>query len=144
MEWNYYNTFITVSPDCPSEFGLVPPDKKGGRTKPSLEYELAAEQPYQYTQEELLYEVHVRHKGIAPEELAERGAEIRETFYSKPTACMRASMLPKKYGWGLHFNQEGKLALIPRESELYHQFAEGKQEGVKVLSGMRSSRNSTS
>lgn len=58
MDWNYYNTFITVSPDCPAEYDTVPPDKKIGRTKPSLEYELAS-LPYSYTQEELLYEVHV-------------------------------------------------------------------------------------
>ncbi|WP_138754620.1 DUF6157 family protein [Paenibacillus sinopodophylli] len=140
MDWNYYNTFITVSPDCPAEFAVVPPDKKSGRTKPSLEYELAAEQPYGYTQEELLYEVHVRHKSIAPEELAERGAELKEAFFSKPTACMRASMLPKKYGWGIHFNEAGKLALVPRESEQYHDFAAGKHASIKVLAGMRSSK----
>jgi hypothetical protein len=140
MEWNYYNTFITVSADCPAEFGTVPPDKKGGRTKPSLEYELAAGEPYRYTQEELMLEVHLRHKEIAPEIVAERGAEIREAFFSKPMACMRASMLPKKYGWGIHFNEAGKLALVAMESAEYHQFARGMQEGLKVLAGMRSSK----
>ncbi len=140
MEWNYYNTFITVSPDCPAEFGTVPPDKKGGRTKPSLEYELAAGQPYGYTQEELMYEVHVRHKGYSAEELAENGAEIRKVFFSKPTACLRASMLPKKYGWGIHFNEKGKMALIPRESEAYHRFEAGEDGELKVVAGMRSSK----
>ncbi|WP_370872528.1 DUF6157 family protein [Paenibacillus zeirhizosphaerae] len=38
-------------------------------------------------------------------------------------ACLRASMLPKKLGWGIHFNGEGKLALIPMESELYRSYA---------------------
>ena len=140
MNWNYYNTFITVSPDCPAEFGTVPPDKKGGRTKPSLEYELAAGQPYGYTQEELMYEVHVRHKEIAPEELEARGAEIRNEFFSKPMACLRASMLPKKYGWGIHFNEAGKMALIPVESAEYHRFVEGGYGNVNVLQGMRNSK----
>ncbi|OMF37788.1 hypothetical protein BK133_04455 [Paenibacillus sp. FSL H8-0548] len=140
MEWNYYNTFITVSADCPVEFGTVPPDKKSGRTKPSLEYELATGQPYYFTQEELLYEVHIRHKMFASEELAVQGAEIRAAFFSKPTACLRASMLPKKYGWGIHFNKAGKLALIPMESPEYQQLVENKQGSMKVLAGMRSSR----
>lgn len=140
MEWNYYNTFITVSADCPVEFGMVPPDKKSGRTKPSLEYELAAGQPYYFTQEELLFEVHIRHKALASEALAERGAEIRKAFFSKPMACLRASMLPKKYGWGIHFNEAGKLALIPMESAEYQQLVENKQGSMKVLAGMRSSR----
>ena len=140
MNWNYYNTFITVSPDCPAEFGTVPPDKKGGRTKPSLEYELAAGQPYGYTQEELMFEVHVRHKEIAPEELEARGAEIRNEFFSKPMACLRASMLPKKYGWGIHFNEAGKMALVPVESAEYHRFVEGGYGNVNVLQGMRNSK----
>ncbi len=140
MNWNYYNTFITVSPDCPAEFGTVPPGKKGGRTKPSLEYELAAGQPYGYTQEELMYEVHVRHKEIAPEELEARGAEIRNEFFSKPKACLRASMLPKKYGWGIHFNEAGKMALVPVESAEYHRFVEGGHGNVIVLPGMRNSK----
>lgn len=141
MNWNYYNTFITVSADCPVEFGVVPPDKKSGRTKPSLEYELAAGQPYRYTQEELMYEVHIRHKGISPEEIAKRGEDIRAAFFSKPQACLRASMLPKKYGWGIHFNEAGKLALIPMESAHYQQFVDGVQGNLKVLAGMRSSRS---
>jgi hypothetical protein len=139
MEWNYFNTFITVSPDCPAEYGLVPPDKKSGRTKPSLEFELASE-PYAYTQEELMFEVHVRHKEIPDQELAERRSELQQAFYAKPTACMRASMLPKKYGWGIHFNAAGKIKLIPRESAEYAHFAEGGDADVKVVAGMRSSK----
>ncbi len=139
MEWNYYNTFIAVSPDCSAEYGQVPQDKKSGRTKPSLEYELAS-QPYAYTQKELMFEVHARHKGISEGELAERKADLQQAFYAKPTACMRASMLPKKYGWGIHFNGEGKMKLIARESEEYAYFAEGGDREVKVVPGMRSSR----
>ena len=39
-----------------------PPDKKDGKTKPGIEFELITSNPYAYTQEELLYEVHIRHK----------------------------------------------------------------------------------
>ncbi|MEF3304139.1 DUF6157 family protein [Paenibacillus sp. GYB003] len=139
MNMNYYNTFITIAPDCPAAAATVPPDKKDGKTKAGIEFELVANQPYVYTQEDLLFEVHVRHKGIPPEELEAKGTQIRDEFFQKPMACMRASMLPKKYGWGIHFNAEGKMALVPMESAEYREFAEGGQ-GVKVLAAMRSSR----
>jgi hypothetical protein len=140
MNMNYYNTFITVAADCPVETGIIPPDKKDGRTKPSLEYELAAGQPYQYTQEELLFEVYVRHKQIADADLEERRQELWDGFFGKSQACLRASMLPKKYGWGIHFDGAGKLALIPKESEAYQQYIENENGELKVVAAMRSSR----
>ncbi|TPG10128.1 hypothetical protein EAH75_06060 [Rhodanobacter glycinis] len=36
---------------------------------------------------------------------------------------MRASPLPKRYGWGLYFNAEGKVALCTVESPAYKRFA---------------------
>jgi hypothetical protein len=140
MEWNYYNTFITVAADCPATNGLVPPEKKDGKTKPGIEFELVASRPYEYTQEELLYQVHVLHRGIPKEELEAAGTRFRDEFFAKPTACMRASMLPKKYGWGIHFNSEGKLALVSVDSADYKRFVEGEQKGVTLLAAMRNSR----
>ncbi|MFC4601037.1 DUF6157 family protein [Cohnella hongkongensis] len=140
MEWNYYNTFITVAPDCPAERGVVPPERKNGRTKPRIEYDLIADHPYRYTQEELLFQTHVLHKQIPNEELAAREAELRREFFSKPTACMRASMLPKKYGWGLRFDSQGKVALVARESAEYDRLTSGGEPGLRVLAAMRSSR----
>ncbi|WP_274648481.1 DUF6157 family protein [Paenibacillus humicola] len=140
MEWNYYNTFITVSEDCPAEFGTVPSDRKSGKTKPGIEYELLAGRPYTFTQEELLYEVYLRHKEVPEEELSARGEQIREAFYRKPQPCLRASMLPKKYGWGLHFDAEGKIALYPRESPEYWSFTDGSRGSIRLLAAMRNSR----
>ncbi|MFK7694880.1 DUF6157 family protein [Paenibacillus sp. HJGM_3] len=139
MEWNYYNTFIKVAADCPASEATVPPDKKETKTKAGIEYDLIANHPYGYTQEEVMFETHVRHKGITPEELEARGTQIRDEFFQVPKACMRASMLPKKFGWGLHFNAEGKVALVPVGSEQYEAYAEG-AEGVRVLPAMRNSR----
>jgi len=140
MEWNYYNTFITVSKDCPVERGMVPPEKKSGKTKPGIEYELVFNHPYAYTQEDVLFETYVRHKEVPEEELSARRDDIRSAFFSKPMACMRASMLPKKYGWGLHFNAEGKVALVARESAEYDHYANGGEEGIKVVAAMRNSK----
>ncbi len=138
MEWNYYDTFITVAADCPVERGTVPLERRGGKTKPAIEYELLANHPYTYTQEELLYETYVRHKQIPEQDLLARGTQIRVEFYRKPQPCLRASMLPKKYGWGLHFNAEGKIALIPMESPDYESFVCG--GAPNILAAMRNSR----
>ncbi|MEK3782397.1 DUF6157 family protein [Paenibacillus sp. FSL K6-1566] len=140
MEWNYYDTFITVAPDCPAENGTKPPDKKSGKTKPGIEFELLENHPYVYTQEELLFEVHIRHKNIPEAELAERREQIREAFFRKPQPCLRASMLPKKYGWGLHFNAKGQIAIVPVESPDYHRFVEGANGKVKLLAAMRNKK----
>ena len=118
----------------------MPPDKKDGKTKAVIELQLVSEHPYEYTQEELLYEVHIRHKEIPQEELAAKGTQIRDEFFQKPMACLRASMLPKKFGWGIHFNAEGKMALVPMDSDLYQQFIEGGKGDVKLLAAMRNSR----
>jgi hypothetical protein len=53
---------------------------------------------------------------------------------------MRASALPKKYGWGAHYDGQGRIALYAMESEAYRQFADGQVSGVKVVAALRSKR----
>ncbi|WP_075619247.1 DUF6157 family protein [Paenisporosarcina indica] len=137
---NYYNTFISIAPDCPATHSTVPPVKKAGRTKPAIEYDLLSNNPYTLTQEDLLFEVHVQHKSIPEEEMITQGDRLREGFFGKSHACFRASMLGKKYGWGIHFNAEGKAALIPLESPEYQRFVNGEIENVKILKAMRNKR----
>jgi hypothetical protein len=48
-------------------------------------------------------------------------------------------MLPKRYGWGLHFDAEGRIALVPVESDEYQEFVNGK-DGINVLTAMRNKR----
>ena len=48
---------------------------------------------------------------------------------------MRASALVKRYGFGAHYNEAGKIAVYPLGSEAYQAFLE--QDQVKVLAGMR-------
>ncbi|MCG7409965.1 DUF6157 family protein [Paenibacillus sp. ACRRX] len=137
MDWNYYNTFITVAPDCPVQFGTMPPAKKDGMSKHGIEYDLIAEHPYEYTQEELLFQVHIRHKAIPADELKLCDAELRQEFFNKPKACLGASMLSKKFGWGIHFNAEGKLALVPMESPEYNRLLENGDGTLQIVSAMR-------
>lgn len=130
---NYYNTLIQVAPDCPVAASYLPVERGGRRTVALIQYELLLEQPYQLTQAELLFEVFAQQKSIPA---AEREAAW-EAFWAKPQACMRASPLPKQYGFGIHFDEQGRGALCPMESAEYQRFSEA---GLTILKAMRSSR----
>jgi hypothetical protein len=80
------------------------------------------ESPYHLTHAELLFEVHVRHKSVPVAELGTRADEIRAELLAKPHPCLRASLLPKRYGWGVHYDGEGRIALYPLDSEEYRRF----------------------
>ena len=135
---NYFNTFISVSPDTSASVAVVPPERAGKKTIALLEYELIAAEPYTLTQEEVQFAVHAQRTKISPKELKSRRAELWNEFFSKPTACMRASPLPKSYGWGLHFNHDGKVALVAVESARYKQLS--RDRSVAQTRAMRSSR----
>jgi Family of unknown function (DUF6157) len=112
---NYYDTLIEVADDCPATGGQVPQARGGKKTKASVEYELLVEHPYTYTEEDIAFEVYaVLHdlpKAGRPKE--------REKFLSKGHPHLRVSALAKRYGWGIHNNAEGKIALIAVESPEY-------------------------
>ncbi|WP_281170144.1 DUF6157 family protein [Paenibacillus pinihumi] len=99
-----------------------------------MQYHLLTEQPYTYTQEDLLFETHVVQNGLQDEDLA----ALRTAFFSKSRACLRASPLPKTYGWGLHFNEQGKIALYGKESAEYARLIQDQQiEQVKAMRNKR-------
>lgn len=135
---NYYDTFIQVAPDCPVQTAVIPRLKGKNKSVPILEYELLYGQPYAYTQEEVLFAVHVQRAGIASGELKSRHNHLWNEFFAQPRACLRTSALPKKYGWGIHFDVEGKTAIYPMESAAYRQFTQSKN--ITQLRAMRSKR----
>ncbi|MEK4064092.1 DUF6157 family protein [Paenibacillus sp. FSL H3-0321] len=51
-----------------------------------------------------------------------------------PRCCQR-------YGWGVHFNAEGKISLYAKESPEYDHFTSHEDAGVKLLNAMRSKRS---
>ncbi len=67
-----------------------------------------------------------------------------QTFFSKGQPCLRASDLGKKYGWGIHSDGEGRVALFAVGSPEYRQLEQGRAVAgggtVKVVTAMRSSR----
>lgn len=138
-DFNYYNTFITIAPDSAAAAGTVPAGRGTSPTAPQIQYELLAGAPYTLTQEALYYHVHLKHKGFSEEEIAEAGTRIFDELFARPQACMRTSALPKKYGWGIHFDEQGRIALYGVETPEYARLAAMTEE-LKVLPAMRSSR----
>ncbi len=135
----YTNTFIQVAPDSPAISAIVPEVKGESKTVAVLEHELLSHHPYTFTNEELIFEVHVRRLGLSESDVKARHQELWDELFSKSHACMRASSLTKRYGWGVHYDERGKMALYPLGSEEYGRFARD-TDGLKLLVAMRSKR----
>ena len=131
VSMNYFWTFITVSPDSKAVSGIVP--SKAGSIA-SLQHALLLEQPYAFTSDELLFEVHVRRNGITR---TDRDHE-RPLFFARSHACLRASPLVKQFGWGLHHDEEGKVAAYGVGTDRYRELAI--RPDLKIVPGMRSRR----
>ncbi|TVY11479.1 DUF6157 family protein [Paenibacillus cremeus] len=134
------DTFVQVSPDCPVQSSVVPVSRTAKKPAHVIQYELLSRHPYQFTLDDLVYEVHIRHKEIPDEMVKGRADEIRAELFQKNHPCMRASMLPKKYGWGVHYDTEGRIAIYGMESPEYEQLIEQYKGTKNLVAGMRSSR----
>ncbi len=134
---NYASTFIQVADDCPvveAEAPGAPTDRPTRSTVAAMQHALLAANPYALTSDDLLFEVHATRQGVAE---ADREA-ARAAFFAKPQACLRASPLGKRYGWGFHFDEAGRVALVGRGTEAYAQLAA--DATLKQLKAMRSKR----
>jgi hypothetical protein len=129
-----------VAPDCPVTTAAVPAAKGAAPTVAVIQYELLTARPYALTLEDLIFATHARRADLPKVEAKARAAAIRAELFAKPHPCMRASPLPKKYGWGVHHDGAGRMALYGVESEQYRRFASGTVEGVKLVVAMRSKR----
>lgn len=131
---NYTNTFIEIAEDSPVQAGDVPPLKGEKKSVANLQFEMVYENPYKFTSDEVLFSVFARRKGFTNSELEEQ----REIFFSKGQPCFRASPLTKRYGWGVHNDENGKMALFASDSEEYKQFL--KDKAIEKVKAMRSKR----
>lgn len=143
---NYLNTLIQVADDCPAGHGIIPPEKLENPPIASRTYQLIAQNPYRYSSDDVIFTVYADRAGIARSERS----QAREAYFSIGRPCLRASDLGKKYGWGVHADQNGRIALYAVDSAQYAQLAMGKPHesathraagsAVTVLKAMRSSR----
>ena len=133
------NTFVLVAADCPAAAG-TPPILRGEKpTVAVLQHELLTAAPYTLTIEELMRAVSLRREGLTAAEAKRSAAEIDEKLFGKPYPCMRASPLPKTYGFGVHYDEAGKLAIFGAETADYRRLAKG-PGGIKVVKAMAAKR----
>lgn len=117
MSVDYFRTLIAVADDCPVEVSRVPQPRAGKPTAATLQYEMLAAHPGELTSQDVLFDSWLaRQPGDKPAAEVER---LRKQFWSKPQACLRSSPLPKQFGFGLLFDQRGRITLVPRESDRY-------------------------
>ena len=131
---SYKNTLITISEDSKVSSAKVPVIKNEKPTIAYIEHDLINNNPYKFTQEDVQFKTYL----IKNQMEAENSAELREQYFSKSKACFRASPLVKNYGWGIHYNNQGKIAIYDVNSEMYNQSL--KQDDITKLKGMRSKR----
>ncbi len=130
---SHADTFIPVADDCPATTALPPPAGRAVPSRALLEFELLQGAPCSLDHDALNHEIHCRQRaavGDAP--LA------RDKFLAKGHPCLRASSLTRRYGWGAHYDTQGKIAIFPMESSAYSALAN--DNPTRKLKAMRNKR----
>ncbi len=110
---NYVNTLITVAPDTKAVAATAPTVGKGSVAE--LQFALLHGHDYELTSDDVIFGVFADRTRVA---VKERRA-ARDQFFSRGQPCLRTSPLAKSYGWGIHADAEGRVALLPMESSRY-------------------------
>ena len=112
----------------------MPPIKANAKTVANIQFEMLNKNPYKFTSDDVLFQVYAERNDLSESELE----EARKMFFSKGQPCFRASPLTKRYGWGIHNNQEGKIAMYGLGTDEYERFLNDK--GLKVVKAMKSAK----
>ena len=130
---NYQDTFIEIADDCPVTIGEIPPTKDA-KTVANIQFDMVRKNPYKYTSDDILFQVFADRNDLTKNEYK----KAREQFFSKGQPCFRASPLTKRYGWGVHNDKDGKMAIFGAETTEYKKLS--KDKNLKVIKAMKSSK----
>lgn len=138
---DYFDTFIAAADDCRAVKGTPPPVKEDNPSVAVRTYWMISAHPYEFTSGDVIFTVYADRHGIAESERP----EVRAEFYKKGQPCLRSSDLGRRYGWGIHVDSAGRVALYGMETPEYAEFVTGQQHSaagtpVTVTKAMRSSR----
>ena len=131
---NYIDTFIEVADDCPTDISENPKSKVDKKTVAEMQFDLVLKNPYKYTSDDILFQVYADRNDLTKSEYK----EAREQFFSKGQPCFRASPLTKRYGFGVHSDKDGKIAIFGRETKEYDNFV--KDTKIKKVKAMKTSK----
>lgn len=115
-----------MAEDCPVTTNQTPSEKEP-KTAAQIQYEMLINAPYPFTSDDVVYESDGKRKGVS-----------RKEFFSKGQPCLRSFALGKRYGWGIHSDDNGKVAIYAFDSDDYKRLAA--DETVKHIKAMRSSK----
>ncbi len=130
---NYFNTLIVVAEDIKVVCGVIP-SSKTSKTIAEMQYERIIDNPYKYTSDEMLFQIYAIRNDINESDINHE----KEKFFSKGQACLRTSPLARTYGFGIHFNEVGKVAIYGVETFEYNQLLN--DENIKKVKAMRTKR----
>lgn len=129
------NLFIAVADDCPVSKAEPPPAKQEAPSVAALQFSMLDGHPYELTSDDVVFAVHATRKGIAKRDWPTARAE----FFANGQPCLRASPLTKRYGWGVHADAQGRIALVPLGSAEYTRLLKDKR--LTQVKAMRSKRD---
>jgi len=130
---NYFVTFIEVADDTKADNRTLPP-AKDKKTVAEMQYVLIVNNPYKYTSDDIFFQIFADRNDLTTAEYK----QAREQFFSKGQPCFRASPLTKTYGFGIHSDSNGKVALVGMETDEYQKFLV--EEKIKKIKAMKSNR----
>lgn len=130
---NYFDTFIEVAEDTKTDQGTKPPPKTK-KTVAEMQYDMIANNPYKYTSDDVFFQVFANRKDLTKDEYE----QARKQFFSKGQPCFRASPLTKTYGFGVHSDNKGKIALFGMETPEYQKLLT--DTNIKKVKAMKSSK----
>ena len=130
---------VVVALDSPVTVAAPPPPGRRGRSVAEVQYELLATEPFRWTENEVLFESWWRRQDAAASASAAEKERARAVWLEGSRPCLRASPLPQRYGWGLLFDEDDRVALCGVESDEYRALAAG-EGGVEVQRSFRRSR----
>lgn len=134
---NCFNTFIRVAEDCPARSGEEPSLRGGDPTVATLQYAMIAKSPYTYTSDDVVFATSAAGRQLDGATKKQRSL-AREAFFSRGQACLRASPLGKRFGWGVHADAEGRVAIYAVDSKRYQALAS--DPDLAQVRAMRSKR----
>jgi hypothetical protein len=115
---NYTNAFIAVAEDCPVAVGTAPPEREPP-TVAHMQYEMLEEAPYRFTSDEVVFGVHAAQARVPAADMD----AARAAFFAKGQPCLRSSPLAQAYGWGFHFDADGRVAMVGLGTDHYETLA---------------------
>lgn len=131
---NYFNAFIEVADDCPAAEGEIPQAKGDKVTIASYQFDMIMAHPYKYTSDDIIYNQYADKQGLSGQARKDGRAE----YFQIGRACLRASPLGKRYGWGIHHDAEGRIAIYARGTPEYERFSKDPQ--LQHTKAMRSKK----